>query len=98
MANKRDTDLFQALRAAGLRKKLAHAVTDASRKTGAGKRPKLLVTTMEKLKTVAADIERQADGKKRNKATKKATQTRTRKAARGMAARKVAEARADTGA
>jgi hypothetical protein len=96
MANKRDTDLFQALRAAGLRKKLAHAVTDASRKTGAGKRPKLLVTTMANLKTVAAEIERQADGKNRNKATKKATQTRKRKAARSMAARKAAEARADT--
>ena len=27
MASKRDTDLFQALRAAGLRKKVAHAVT-----------------------------------------------------------------------
>jgi len=98
MANKRDTELFQALCAAGLRKKLAHAVTDASRKTGAGKRPKLLVTTMEDLKTVAADIERQADGKKRSKATKKATQTRKRKAARSMAARKAAKTRVDTGA
>jgi hypothetical protein len=98
MANKRDTDLFQALRAAGLRKKLAHAVTDASRKTGAGKRPKLLVTTMENLKTVAADIERRADGKKRSKATKKATQTGNRNAARSVAARKTAKARTDTGA
>jgi hypothetical protein len=71
MANKRDTELFQALHEAGLRKKLAHAVTDASRKTGAGKRPKLLVTTMENLKTVAAELEQQADGKKRSKAKKK---------------------------
>lgn len=98
MANQHDKDLFQALRAAGLRKKLAHAVTDASRKTGAGKRPKLLVTTMASLKTVAADIERQADGKKRSKAKKKATQTRKRKAARSMAPRKAAEARVDRGA
>jgi hypothetical protein len=97
MADKRDTDLFRALRAAGLRKKLAHAVTDASRKTGAGRRPKLLVTTMASLKTVAADIERQADGKKRNKAKQKATQTRKRKAALSVAARKAAKARADTG-
>jgi hypothetical protein len=98
MASKRDTELFQALHEAGLRKKLAHAVTDASRETGAGKRPKLLVTTMENLKTVAAEIERRGDGKKRSKATKKATQTRKRKAARSMATRKAAKARADTGA
>ena len=41
MATKRDTDLFQALRAAGLRKKVAHAVTDETRKTGPGKQSKL---------------------------------------------------------
>jgi hypothetical protein len=82
MANKRDSDLFQALRAAGLRKKLAHAVTDASRRTGAGKPPKLLVTTMESLKTVAAGIERRAGGKKRSKTKKKATQTGQSEAAK----------------
>jgi hypothetical protein len=96
MANKRDKELFQALHKVGLRKKLAHAVTDASRKTGAGKRRKLLVTTMKNLKTLATEIERRADGKKR-KATKKVTQTRKRKAARSMAARKAAKARSDTG-
>ena len=49
MVSKRDTDLFRALRAAGLRKKLAHAVTDATRKTRAGKQSKLLVRTIENL-------------------------------------------------
>ena len=43
MATKRDTDLFQALPAAGLRKKVAHAVTDATRTTKPGKQSKLLV-------------------------------------------------------
>src|ERR1039458_958382 len=80
MATKRDTDLFQALRAAGLRKKVAHAVTDATRKTRPGKQSKLLVRTIENLHTAAAEIERRADGDKRTEAAKKAAQTRKRKA------------------
>ena len=78
MANKRDTDLFQALRAAGLRKKVAHVVTDETRKTRPGKQSKLLVRTIENLNTVAAEIERRADGNKRSEAAKKAAQTRKR--------------------
>ena len=99
MATKRDTDLFQALPAAGLRKKVAHAVTDATRTTKPGKQSKLLVRTIESLNTAAAEIERRADVKKRSGAAKKAAQTRKRKAAaRSTAARKAAETRADTGA
>ena len=66
MATKRDTDLFQALRAAGLRKKVAHAVTGATRKTRPGKQSKLLARTIENLNTVAAQIGRRADGNKRS--------------------------------
>ena len=58
MATQRDTDLCRALRAAGLRKKLAHAVTDATRKTRRGKQSKLLVRTIENLNTAAAESER----------------------------------------
>jgi hypothetical protein len=97
MASKRDTDLFRALRAAGLRKKVAHAVTDATRKTRAGKPSKLLVRTIENLHTAAAEIERRADGKKRSEASKQAAQTRKRKAtARSTAADKAAQTRTDT--
>jgi hypothetical protein len=97
MASKRDTDLFQALRAAGLRKKVAHAVTDATRKTRPGKQSKLLVRTIENLHTAAAEIERRADGNKRTEAAKKAAQTRKRKAtARSTASDKAAQTRTDT--
>ena len=97
MATKRDTDLFQALRAAGLRKMVAHAVTDATRKTTPGKQSKLLVRTIENLHTAAAEIERRADGNKRTEAAKKAAQTRKRKAtARSTASDKAAQTRTDT--
>jgi hypothetical protein len=99
MATKRDTDLFQALRAAGLRKKVAHAVTDATRKTTPGKQSKLLVRTIENLNTAAAEIERRADGNKRSEAAKKAAQTRKRKAAaRSTVADTAAKTRTDTDA
>ena len=85
MPTKRHTDLFQALRAAGLRKKVAHAVTDETRKTRRGKQSKLLVRTIENLNRVAVETKRRADGNKRsaaaNAAAKKAAQTRKRKAA-----------------
>jgi hypothetical protein len=97
MATKRDTDLFQALRAAGLRKKVAHTVTDATRKTRPGKQSKLLVRTIENLHTSAAAIERRADGNKRTEAAKQAAQTRKRKAAaRSTVADKAAQTRTDT--
>jgi hypothetical protein len=99
MATKRDTALFQALRAAGLRKKVAHAVTDATRKTRPGKQSKLLVRTIENLNTAAAEIERRADGNKRSEAAKKAAQTRKRKAAaRSTVADTAAKTRTDTDA
>ena len=82
MAAKRDTDLFRALRAAGLRKKVAHAVTDETRKTRPGKQSTLLVRTIENLNRVAVETKRRADGNKRsaaaNAAAKKAAQTRKR--------------------
>jgi hypothetical protein len=97
MASKRDTDLFQALRAAGLRKKVAHAVTDTARKTRAGKQSKLLVKTIENLNTAAAEIERRTDSNKRTDAAKQATQTRKRKAAaRSTVADTAAKTRTDT--
>ena len=70
MATKRHTDPFQALRAAGLRKKVAHAVTDATRKTRRGKQSKLLVKTIENLTTAVAEIERRTAGNKRTEAAR----------------------------
>ena len=97
MAAKPDTDLFQALRTAGLRKKVARAVTDATRTTKPGKQSKLLVRTIENLNAAAAEIGRRAGGNKRTEAEKKAAPTRTRKAAaRSTAIRKAAKTRTDT--
>jgi hypothetical protein len=96
MATKRDTDLFHALRAAGLRKKVAHAVTDATRKPRPGKQSKLLDRTIENLSTIAAQIKRQADGNKRTEAAKKAAQTRKRKAAHAAVSDTPAKTRTDT--
>ena len=97
MASKRDTDLFRALYAAGLRKKVAHAVTGATRKTKPGKQSKLLIRTIKNLNTAAAQIKRRADGNKRTEAAKKAAQTRKRKAtARSTASDKAAQTRTDT--
>ena len=99
MASNRDTDLFRALRAAGLRKKVAHAVTDATRKIRPGEQSKLLVRTIENLHTAAAEIERRRDGNKRTEAAKKAAQTRKRKAtARSTVADTAAKTRTDTDA
>ena len=97
MATKRDTDLFQALRAAGLRKKVARAVTDATRKIRPGKKSKLLVKTIENLNTAAAEIERRTAGSKRAEPAKKAARTRKRKAAaRSTVADTAAKTRTDT--
>ena len=71
MATKRHTDPFQALRAAGLRKKVAHAVTDATRKTRRGKQSKLLVKTIENLTTAVAEIERRTAGNTRTDAARR---------------------------
>ena len=97
MATKRDTDLFQALRAAGLRKKVAHAVTDATRKTRRGKQSKLLVKTIENLTTAVAKIERRTAGNKRTEAARKAARTRKREtAARSTVAHTAAKTGTDT--
>jgi hypothetical protein len=98
MAKRRDTDLFNKLRASGLRKKVARVVTEASRKAQGGKQPKLLERTVRNLRTAAAELEHRMGGARRSEASKKAARTRKRKAAaRSNAARKAAKTRARTG-
>lgn len=98
MTKQTDTDLFNKLRASGLRTKVARAVTDASRKAKGGKQPKLLDRTVANLKTAVAELEGRLGGNKRSKAAKKGALTRKKKAAaRSAAARKAAKTRARTG-
>ena len=100
MANKRNTDLFDAMRSAGLRKKVARSVSDA---IGSGRRradaPKAVKTVVADLKRLADEIEDRAKGgpQKRSAAAKKAAATRKRNAAkRSAAAKKGARKRAAT--
>ncbi len=98
MAKKRDTDLFNTLRASGLRKQVAQAVTDATGKVKGGKQPRLLDRTVANLRTAASELEQRLGGAKRSEAAKKAARTRKRKAAaRSDAARKAAKTRARSG-
>ena len=94
MAKKSDADLVKALRAGGLRKKVARAVTEASQK-GKGAKPTLVDRTVKNLRVAASELEHRNDGTKRSDAAKKAARTRKRKAAkRSDAARKAAKTRA----
>jgi len=92
------SDLFDTLRAAGLRKKVASSVSDA---LASGRRradpPKAVKSVVADLKRVADEIEDRATGgpQKRKAAAKKAAATRKRNAAkRSQAAKKGARTRA----
>src|SRR3954465_10203256 len=98
MANKSNNDLFDMLRARGLRKKVASSVADA---VGSGRRradpPKAVKNVVADLKQLASDIEDRATGgpAKRKAAAQKAAATRRRNAAkRSAAAKKGARTRA----
>jgi hypothetical protein len=97
---KRDNDLFDHLRARGVRKRVAKAI--ASRRGGAKGRKKaesVARGAISDLRT-AADAIIHRDAKKRSEAAKKAARTRKRnaeKARRSAAARKGARTRARAG-
>ena len=98
MANKTNNDLFDRLRSAGLRKKVASSVADA---VGSGRRraapPKAVKSVVADLKRLADEIEDRATGgpAKRKAASRKAAATRKRNAAkRSAAAKKGARTRA----
>jgi hypothetical protein len=92
-----DVDLFNRLRAAGLRKRVASTVAEAVGTTRRGKPPKQAERIVAELRKVAAEIEDRAKGgpAKREAAAKKAAATRRRNAAkRSAAAKKGARTRA----
>jgi DNA topoisomerase I len=87
MAKHKQQDLFDVLRASGLRKKVAHALSRSAGKAGA-KRSKALSASAKNLRSVASSIDKRAVDPKRSAAAKKAAQTRKRNAAKRSAAAK----------
>jgi hypothetical protein len=97
MARKsRQEELFERLRASGLRKRVARSLADATAKAN-GRTPKAVRGVADDLKSLARDLEDRATGgpAKRKAAAKKAAATRKRKALkRSAAAKKAAKTRA----
>jgi hypothetical protein len=97
MARKSKQDeLFEMLRAKGLRKRVARTLADATGKTSS-RTPKAVRNAASDLRDLASTLEDRATGgpAKRKAAAKKAAATRKRKAtARSTAAKKAAKTRA----
>jgi hypothetical protein len=97
MAKKsRQDELFEMLRARGLRKRVARTLADATASAN-GRTPKVVKNAASDLKALAAELEDRATGGpgKRKAAAKKAAETRKKKAnARSRAAKKGAQTRA----
>jgi DNA topoisomerase I len=94
VAKRKQQDLFDALRASGLRKKVARTLSKSAGKAGA-KRSNALSASAEHLRRVASSIDKRAVDPKRSAAAKRAAQTRKRNAAkRSAAAKKGARTRA----
>jgi hypothetical protein len=92
-----DQDLFDRLRAGGLRKRVAGNVAEAFAGARRGQAPKQVNKVVEDLKALAAELEDRAKGGpgKREAAAKKAAATRRRNATRrSEAAKKAARTRA----
>ena len=97
---KTDTDLYDRLTAAGMRKKVARKVAAAAENGGAqaGTRIESLLDDLQVLAEEARDLVTGGPAK-RSEASKKAARTRTRaKNARSAAAKKAARTRSRTGA
>jgi hypothetical protein len=97
MAKKsRQDEIFEMLRARGLRKRVARTIAEATGKTNS-RTPKVLKNAASDLKALAGELEDRATGgpAKRKATAKKAAATRKRKAtARSTAAKKAAKTRA----
>jgi hypothetical protein len=94
---KTDRDLFDTLRANGLRKKTAKSLADAFSKADSSAPGRAGRKAIADLKTVVAELEDRAKGgpAKRSAAAKKAAATRKRQATqRSNAAKKAARTRA----
>jgi hypothetical protein len=97
--SKREQELFDMLRARGLRKRAADTISSAAAK-GNGKLPKSVRGALEDLRGLAGEVEDRVTGKagKRKAAAEKAARTRKRNAAkRSAAAKKGAKTRAKAG-
>jgi hypothetical protein len=94
---KAERELFERLRARGLRKKVARSVAGAANKKHDGRLPKPVRSAIGDLQAAIGEVEARVGGK-RSAAAKKAAQTRKRKAAkRKAAAKKAARTRAKAG-
>jgi hypothetical protein len=87
MAKPKQQDLFDVLRASGLRKKVARALARSAGKASA-KRSKALSASAKNLRDVASSIDKRAVDPKRSAAGKKAARTRKANATRRSAAAK----------
>jgi hypothetical protein len=97
--SKREQELFDMLRARGLRKRVAESISSAAAKSN-GKLPKPVRETLSGLGNLAGEVEDRVTGKagKRKAAAEKAARTRKRNAAkRSAAAKKGAKTRAKSG-
>jgi hypothetical protein len=94
--SKREQELFDLLRARGLRKSVARKVSSAASSTS-GKVPKQVRDVLGDLRGLAGEVEDRVTGKagKRKAAAEKAARTRKRNAAkRSASAKKAAKTRA----
>jgi hypothetical protein len=98
MAKSARDEMFDRLRVAGLRKKVARRLADGVHAGRGGRKPaKAVRGVLDNLRTLTAEIEDRAKGgpAKRRAAARKAAATRKRAAAkRSAAARKAARTRA----
>jgi hypothetical protein len=86
--SKREQDLFDLLRARGLRKQVARTLSSAAGKSG--RLPKPVRNALDDLSGLTREVEERITGKagKRREAAAKAARTRKRKAAKRSAAAK----------
>jgi hypothetical protein len=95
MANKKQRDLIDTLRASGLRKKVAETLAAASKSQPKGKATKAVDESLKRLRGVTSILERRAADARRSDAGKKADRTRKRNATkRSEAAKHAAKTRA----
>jgi DNA topoisomerase I len=87
VAKRKQQDLFDVLRASGLRKKVARTLSKSAGKADA-ERSNALSASANHLRKVASSIDKRAVDPKRSAAAKKAARTRKRNAARRSAAAK----------
>jgi hypothetical protein len=92
---KKDKELIQALRAGGVRKKIARGLSAATADAKRGRPSQELAASVENLRAATSVLEDRVRESQRSEAGKKAARTRKRNAAkRSTAAQKAARTRA----